>query len=87
MRVAPLRGTAYGGTWTYSGTLPVAAAAPWSGQLAGTRVSAAALRRALAEPGSASAADGTVDLSAQLTGTGASAVTGTCDGAARLRRR
>ncbi len=75
LRVTPLRATAGGGAWTYSGTLPVAAAAPWRGQLAATAVSAAALRSALVDPGTA-AADGTVDLSAQLAGTGASSVAG-----------
>ena len=76
LRAAALHGNAYGGAWRYSGSLPVAAAAPWTGQLDASGVSAAALGRALAEPGNASAVDGAVDLSAQLAGTGASTVSG-----------
>lgn len=77
VRVAPLHAGAFGGSWTYTGTLPIAASAAWSGQLAGTGVSAAALRDGLAASGAATSVDGTVDLQAQLSGTGTRAVGGT----------
>src|SRR5262249_2423113 len=47
-RVTQLRAAAFGGTWTYSGTLPVSSATAWSGQLSATGLSAAALRGAFA---------------------------------------
>jgi uncharacterized protein involved in outer membrane biogenesis len=77
VHVAPLRAGAFGGTWTYSGSLPAGAAAAWRGQLTGTRVSVAALRDGLAASGGAANADGAVDLQAQLSGTGTRAVAGT----------
>jgi uncharacterized protein involved in outer membrane biogenesis len=75
VRAAPLRAQVCGGTWTYSGTLPLDAAAAWSGEVAATGVSAAELRGALGDRdgSAATATDGVIDLSARLAGTGAAA--------------
>ena len=75
LQLAALRCTAFGGTWTYSGGVPVTAATTWRGELAGTGLDVSALRTALVND--AGSADGAVDLRAQLTGTGTRAVSGT----------
>jgi len=74
VQVTSLQAAALGGSWTYHGSLPVAANARWSGELAARRVSTAALSSALGDGGSA---DGSLDLSARLTGSGTHRVTGT----------
>ncbi len=68
LRVAPLRGSALGGTVSYSGTLPLGGRAPWRGQLDATHVGAASI---------ADLADlaGEVDARAQLDGRGTDAIT------------
>jgi AsmA-like C-terminal region len=75
LQLAALRCTAFGGAWTYSGSLPVSAATTWRGDLAGTGLDAAALRTTLLNDGGS--ASGAVDLRAQLTGSGTRAASGT----------
>ena len=76
-RVGTLRGKAFGGSWSYSGTLPRDATAAWSGQLNGTAVDVAALQRAIAAADSAPPIAGAVDVRAQLAGRGTRALSGT----------
>jgi hypothetical protein len=76
-RVGALRGKAFGGSWSYSGTLPRDATAAWSGQLNGTAVDVAALQRAIAAADSAPSIAGAVDVRAQLAGRGTRALSGT----------
>jgi hypothetical protein len=75
LQLAALRCTALGGTWTYSGSLPVAAATTWRGELAGTGLDVAALRATLMNDGGSAA--GRVDLRAPITGTGTRALRAT----------
>lgn len=72
--VAPLRGNAFGGTWTYSGGLPLQPTTPWRGHIEATGVSIAALGGALA-PASTSG-EGNIDLRAELSGIGVQTVNG-----------
>lgn len=71
LRVAPLKLIALGGTWTYSGTLPVRAGGPWSGTLAanGVRVEQAGAAAATFATDSAPAGappSGALDVRATL---------------------
>ena len=73
--ITSLSGNAFGGRWAYSGTVPVNTTAAWRGELTGTQIGAAALHEAF---GSAAAnVDGSLDVRAQLSGTGNRSADGT----------
>src|SRR5579862_191729 len=69
LRVAPLRGGALGGNWSYTGTVPLDGRAAWRGQLDATQVNAAAVA-------AVGDLDGKVDLRAQLSGRGTDSIAG-----------